>query len=82
MADKDRENRAEEPQPSYGGGKKKIVFTSLENLEEKNSDHTRNLSYAERMEYLLQLNQNLFGFDWSEQVEVLRKGIIHIRRAS
>ena len=75
-------NSAGEPQPSYGVGKKVITITTLENLRERDREHTRSLSHAERMEYLLKLNQNLFGFDWSTQAEELRKGVIHIRQAS
>jgi hypothetical protein len=76
----DKEGKAEEPQPSYNPEKKVITPSSLENLQERNREHTRNLSYAERMEYLFKLNQNLYGFDWSKQEKALRKGVIQIRK--
>ena len=82
MTDSQEKGKAEEPQPAYDAARKTITFSTLEGLQEKNREHTRKLSTAERMDYLLKLNQNLFGFDWSKQVEVLRKGIIHIRQAS
>jgi hypothetical protein len=81
-AEENKNEKAGEPQPAYGSAKKTITISTLEGLQEKNREHTRKLTPAERMDYLLKLNQNLFGFDWSKQVEVLRKGIIHIGRAS
>jgi hypothetical protein len=82
MTDKEEKGKAKEPQLAYKTGEKVITVSSLSGLEEQNRNLTRNYSPLQRMEYLYKLNQNLFGFDWNQQAEVLRKGIIHIRKSS
>ena len=59
-----------------------IRITSLAELEERNRELTRNFSALQRMEYLLKLNINLYGFDWSEQINKLRSGKLIIRKPS
>ena len=59
-----------------------IRIASLAELEERNRELTRNFSALQRMEYLLKLNINLYGFDWSEQINKLRSGKLIIRKPS
>ena len=77
---------ANEPIASYiakkGNINQTIRIASLAELEERNRELTRNFSALQRMEYLLKLNINLYGFDWSEQINKLRSGKLIIRKPS
>lgn len=82
--DEQNKSRIDEPETAYSieSRSKTITISTLEELEELNRVHTRNLSPPKRMEYLRKLNENIFGFDLSRQQAVLRKGNIIIRRKS
>jgi hypothetical protein len=77
-------NKAEEPEASYAAEpvNKNITISSLEELEELNRAHTRDLTSPQRLEYLRKLNQNLYGVDLSHQQTLLKEGKIIIRKKS
>ena len=76
---KKRENapKVEEPPVNYN---KTITVTTLAELEDRDRTLTRNMTPEERMNYLQQLNENLYGTDLTEQINILRQGKIYFKR--
>ena len=64
-----------EPETNY----KTLNVSTLDELKEMHREHTWKLSPKERLHYLYRLNENLYGFDLSRQIEILRRGDIVIR---
>ncbi len=70
-------NAVNEPQLAYNN---RVVVTTFAKLEEHDREHTRSLSYLERLEYLQKLIFITHGNDLSEQEEAFYKGKITIRQ--
>ncbi len=76
-----KKNSISEPVTPYEfslGEDNRVTITTLEELEERDREHTRKMTHAERMEYLQKLIYNLWGPDLSEQKEIFTKGRINI----
>ena len=52
MQKENEEQEANEPEVSYNN---RITITTFANLEERERDHTRNMTHSQRMEYLQKL---------------------------
>ena len=75
--EKPESNQVNEPQVAYNN---RVIMTTFAELEERDREFTRRMTYAERMEYLQKLIYNLFGPDLSEQEQELKKGKLTIRK--
>ena len=60
------------------GEDNRVTITTLEELEERDREHTRRMTHEQRMEYLQKLIYNLWGPDLTEQKGVFTKGRINI----
>ena len=70
-----------EPKPSYETSlleNMRFTVSTLQQLEERDREHTRRMTHEQRMEYLQKLIYNLWGPDLTEQKGVFTKGRINI----
>ena len=76
MESDNEENKANEPQADYS----RITISSLSDLEERDREHTRNMTHEQRLEYLQKLISIVYGTDLSEQEKEFDEGRICIRK--
>ena len=76
-SEEEEENKAEEPQADYS---KRVTITTLEELEEQTREHTRNMTYEQRMEYLQQLISIVYGPVEDEQKKKFLEGRLMINK--
>lgn len=73
-----KETNADEPLPTYNNS---ITITTLADLEERDRDHTRNMTHDQRMEYLQKLISITHSNDDLKKVEnIFNEGRIKIKK--
>ena len=72
-----------EPKPSYETSlleNMRFTVSTLQQLEERDREHTRRMTHEQRMEYLQKLISITFGNDLSEQAKAFYNGKFTIRK--
>jgi hypothetical protein len=78
MSDSEEKGKAEEPQPSYQGGKS-IHISSFEEMEDERRRYSASLSYAERIIFLENLRLQAWQMQHNTEPLPRLKRIITLR---